>query len=70
MSYTNINFQSKKALKDAIKEGKKVTVYNPGLGGNIEPNAACVFLEGPHYPAPHKWYAQAKLENGYIVSVK
>lgn len=70
MSYTSINFQSKKALKDAIKTGTKVTVYNPGSGGEIAPNSACVYLEGPHYPQAHKWYAQAKLENGYIVSVK
>jgi len=25
--YTSINFRSKKALKDAVKEGQKVTIF-------------------------------------------
>lgn len=68
MSYTAINFKTKKALKDALKEGKKLTIYNPGLGE--APRNGTAFLEGPHYPEPHKWYAEAVIENGYIVKVK
>jgi hypothetical protein len=70
MAYTDRNFKTKKALKDAVNQGERIGVYNPGLGGNIDPNSNQVFLEGPHYPAPHSWYAQAKLKDGYIVSVK
>ena len=34
-------------------------------------NAACArYLEGPHYPAAHTWYAEAELINGVIVKVK
>jgi hypothetical protein len=29
-----------------------------------------VTLEGPHYPEPHRWYAQAELKEGVIVKVK
>lgn len=70
MSYTSTNFKTKKALIEAVKSGKKISVYNPGLGGEIDPNSKKVFIEGPHYPQPHKWYAQVELENGYIVKVK
>jgi hypothetical protein len=70
MAYTDTNFKTKKDLKDALAAGKKLTVYQPGpFGGNIDPNGK-VTLEGPHYPQPHKWYAEAQLENGYIVKVK
>jgi len=30
--YTVYNFRSKKALKDAVKEGQKVTIFAPGIG--------------------------------------
>ncbi len=68
--YASINFKSKKALKEAIANGKKVSVFQPGPFGGNEPVNGKVTLEGPHYPEPHKWYAQATIENGYIVSVK
>jgi hypothetical protein len=67
--YTDINFKTKKALKDAVAEGKTVTVYQPGLGGE-PPSNGKVYLEGPHFPQPHKWYAEAWLENGRVIKVK
>lgn len=67
--YTSKNFPTKKALKEAIKNGDRVTVYQPGLGGPA-PSDGVVFLEGPHYPKPHTWYAEATLKNGVVVSVK
>ena len=67
--YTTKNFKSKKELKEAVKAGEKVTVYNPGPFGEPDPNGV-VYLEGPHYPQPHKWYASAVLKDGYIISVK
>jgi len=68
--YTNINFKTKKALKEAIAAGQKVGFYQPGPFGGNEPQTGSITLEGPHYPAPHKWYAQAQTKDGYIVSVK
>ena len=67
--YTRKNFPTKKALKEAIKNGDRVTVYQPGLGPT-PPSDGVVFLEGPHSPKMHSWYAEATLKNGAIVSVK
>lgn len=67
--YTTTNFASKKALKLAVAEGQRITVFQPGpFGGNVPTNGK-VTLEGPHYPKPHRWYASATLENGVIVKV-
>ena len=30
MAYTSINFPSKKALKEAVAGGQKITVWSPG----------------------------------------
>lgn len=67
--YTETNFKTKKSLKEAVAAGKKIGVFQPGLGGN-PPTDGKVTLEGPHYPAPHSWYAQATLKDGCIVAVK
>lgn len=68
MSYVSPNFKTKKALKEAIASGKSVLVYQPGLGS--VPTSGTVYLEGPHYPEPHKWYAEGKIENGRLINVK
>jgi hypothetical protein len=68
--YTDIDFLTKKELKEAISNGKKISVYQPGPFGDNVPNNGTIYLEGPHYPKPHKWYAQAILKDGYVVSVK
>ena len=65
--YVHPNFKTKKALKAAVKEGKKVTVSNPGpFGGPPATGRVCV--EGPHYPEPHRWYAQVDIEDGFVVA--
>lgn len=69
MAYTSKNFKTKKALKEALAAGKDIGVYNPGLGGEIPPNGT-VYLEGPRYPEPHKWYAQGTMKDGKLVKVK
>jgi len=70
MAYTDVNFKTKKALKDALAAGRRLTVFQPGPFGGSLPANGNVTLEGPHYPAPHTWYANATLENGIIVKVK
>jgi len=67
--YATQNFKSKKALKQAVADGKQVTIWNPGSFGE-PPQNGTVCLEGPHYPEPHKWYASATLKDGYVVKVK
>ena len=68
--YTTINFKTKKALKEAVANGEKITYYQPGPFGGNEPTDGTFCVEGPHYPEPHRWYAECRAENGYIVSVK
>ena len=72
--YTSINYKTKKALKEALASGKVVTVFQPNdLFGNPQARplySGTVVLEGPHYPEPHRWYAQAELVNGSIVKVR
>lgn len=67
--YTNVNFKTKKAFKEAVARGESITVYQPGPFGGNEPTEGTVCIEGPHYPAPHTWYATATLKNGVVVKV-
>ena len=67
--YTVTNFPTKKALREAVKAGRKVEVFQPGgLFPATRDGVAAV--EGPHYPQPHSWYASVELRDGIIVKVK
>jgi hypothetical protein len=68
--YTRTNFKSKKAFKESVAAGDRNTVFQPGPFGGNEPTNGTVAIEGPHYPQPHKWYAQATLKDGIVVAVK
>lgn len=58
--YTEPNFKTKKALKDAVAAGQEVTVFQPGpFGGQPNLNGE-VSVEGPHFPKPHSWYARGR----------
>jgi hypothetical protein len=80
MAYTVINFKTKKALKEAVaqyatafiseRNESAVRCYQPGLGPDLSNYTGKIALEGPHYPKPHTWYAEAWLENGVVVKVK
>ena len=65
--YVSPNYRTKKALKEAISEGKRVEVFSPGLfpakSNGIE------YVEGPHYPEPHRWYAKIEVKDGVVVKV-
>jgi hypothetical protein len=65
--YTTTNFKTKKALKEAVKNGESVRVYSPGPFPC--PQNGEVSLEGPHFPEPHRWYATAVVVNGIIKKV-
>jgi hypothetical protein len=66
--YTRINFRSKAELKRALVAGKQIAIFQPG-GLFPTPESGVVYLEGPHYPAPHRWYAKATIVNGLVRSV-
>lgn len=76
MSYTNINFRTKKALKEALTGigpmQKKVVIrcHNPGLGPDLSNYTGSVALEGPWYPAAHSWYCEGEMKDGVLVKVK
>ena len=67
--YTHFNFKTKKALKEAVQSGKRVTYYQPGPFGGDPPQNGTITLEGPHYPEPHKFYCQAEAKDGVIVRI-
>ena len=68
MSYVSPNFKSKAALKRALAAGEEVTVFEPGFG--TVPADGTVYLEGPHYPQPHTWYATGTMKGGKLVKVR
>lgn len=70
--YVSPNFKTKKALREAVAAGKHVIIFQPNdMFGNGSPSEGKgIAVEGPHYPEPHKWYAQVDVENGVVVKVK
>lgn len=70
--YASVNFKTKKAFKDAVAKGDKITVYQPAqmFASQSPPQDGEVDVEGPHSPKPHVWYAIVELKDGYVVSVK
>jgi len=68
--YTSKNYPTKTALKRDIAAGARPTYFQPGPFGGNAPLNGTISLEGPHFPAPHRWYATAKVSDGRIVSVK
>jgi len=69
MYYCDRNYKTKKALKDDVKAGKPVTVCpTEPHEGQVRDGTVCV--GGPHFPAPHRWYATVTLKGGVVVKVK
>ena len=66
--YTDRNFKTKKAFKEAVAKGEQVTLYAPGLGSPVENGRDSV--EGPWYPAPHSWYASVDVVNRLVTKVR
>ena len=63
--YCQVNFKTKKDLKAAVASGQPVKVFSPGPFPC--PENGKVYLEGPHFPEPHRWYTQATVKDGNIV---
>lgn len=64
--YAEGNPKTKKALKAAVAAGP-VRVFSPGPFP-VEANGV-EYLEGPHYPEPHRWYAKVAVTDGVITKV-
>lgn len=70
MAYTTTNFKSKKAMREAVALGLKVTVFQPNdMFGDGTVKDGTAFIEGPHFPKPHSWYAQVLVKDGVIIKV-
>ena len=65
--YVDPNFKTKKALKEAVGKGDIVTVYSVGMFPASKDGIE--FIEGPHFPEPHKWYAKVEVVNGRVIKV-
>ena len=75
MAYSDRNFKTKKALKEAVAahaegRGAPVTAFQPGPFGDGSVPDGTICIEGPHYPAPHTWYATCTVKGGIIIRVK
>lgn len=66
--YTARNFKTKKEMKEAVARGDRVTIFSPGPFPCKTDGTE--FLEGPHSPEPHRWYAQVTMKDGAIIKVK
>jgi len=66
--YVEPNFKTAKALREAIAQGARVSVFSPGPFP--AKRKGWEFVEGPHYPEAHKWYAQVLVRDGLVVGVK
>lgn len=65
MAYVDPNFKTKKALKEALARGEYVSVFSPGPFGCNQNGRE--YVEGPHYPQAHTWYAQVQVDEGRVV---
>ena len=68
LMYVRPNFKTKKALKEAVANGDRVEVFSPGPFPAKSDGTE--YIEGPHYPEAHKWYAQMVVEGGIVTKVK
>lgn len=82
--YASRNFKTKKQFKQAVADWLKaeelraagaegglnqpITLWAPGIGEPIANGRE--FVEGPHFPEPHTWYAEVQVKNGIVVRVK
>ena len=65
--YTYENFKTAKALRQAVKSGKLVEVFHPGLGFPVRDGEGVI--EGPHFPESHRFYVRVIVKNNVIEKV-
>lgn len=77
--YARPNFKTKKALKEAVAAAHANAAVSGDSGAQFPrifspgpfpaKDNGVDYVEGPHYPAPHTWYAKVQVEAGCIVKV-
>ena len=68
-AYAYPNFKTKKSFKKAVRAGAEMRVMENTPIGGVKLEDGVAFLEGPHYPEAHKWYAKVLLKDGKIVKI-
>jgi hypothetical protein len=66
VAYSDHNYATKKAFKDAVEHWAQtgespVTAHQPG--GLFPLKLGRCTIEGPHFPEPHQWYADVIIQD-------
>ena len=69
MAYIVGNPKTKKAAKELVKQGQ-AKAFEPGLAISEPPRNGVIYIEGPHFPQPHRWYAKATIVDGVITKLE
>lgn len=68
--YIRTYFKTKKALREAVQEGRKIEVYSESpMGTNYPQELKGEPIVGPG-PYERKWYGQVDVSEGIITKVK
>lgn len=59
---------SESEIAESHRLRQSLRVYQPGPFGPTVKDGRTA-LEGPHYPEPHRWYADVEVKNGHIVKI-
>lgn len=68
MAYVMPNFKTKKDLISAVAIGAAVRVFSPSPFPAVQNGTE--YIEGPHAPKAHTWYAEVVVQDGYVIEVK
>lgn len=67
LMYVSPNYRTRKALIEAVTARTPVSVYSPDPFPAKQDGTE--YVEGPHFPEPHRWYAKVQVEDGMVVKV-
>lgn len=70
MAYVYPNYRTKKAFKEAVAKGEKMKFRQITSQSVVKITDGTTYLEGPHYPEPHRWYAAVTLKDGVVTKIK
>lgn len=54
---------------EAVARRHRLTIQDTAIVPSGNPQNGEAFIEGPHYPAPHRWYAKVQVTDGVVTKV-
>lgn len=74
MAYISGNPPNKRTLKEWVADPNHRVRIMPGVSIVDTPEerpdfTGTAFIEGPHYPQPHRWYAKVQVTDGLVTKV-